>query len=178
MEADIRASKQRSEVATNLVERLLHAPEQPKLFELDPFVQVEEKNLERIRKNNPGKLVIMDSVVDEYSYEAAMHGAGFHPSQFDEITWRPSGESGVGHYVDPLGAVHLRHLPERIGRPNKMRDEVGEELFTNHVPTTKYESPAYVTSVDDLQAIFEFDQMNMEACKLIYEDVLYERENI
>lgn len=178
---------QRREIAERLVGRLLAGDhEQLQLFQSErekENVSRHDKGLKMMREDQPGRLVLDADVVDEYRYKAAMYGAGFHPSQFDEISWQKNELAGMNTvYLGVLaGMWRVHHHPDVIGRANRMRDEVREERFAQLVPSTDFEHrfghPVYITSEEDLVKIFEFDQSNIAACKWLDDDLLYEREN-
>ncbi len=166
-EGEVQAQlERRLAITERLVSRLLaDEPEQLHLFKNEREQdQVRHKALEELRKENPEKLVVDAEVIQKYRYEAAMYGAGFHPSQFDEITWQDNELAGTNTvWFDVLGGWHVRHEPARIGRSNRMRDEVSEELFTDHTSDTEYVLTwgVYMTNEDDLRKILNFDQMNL-----------------
>jgi hypothetical protein len=168
------------EIAEKLLNQLLHEPEQLKLFEPDPYAHFDVEHYEAVRRRNPGKLVCRAALVEEYRYKAAMYGAGFHPSQFEDISWVDTGESGMSVDVGFLGEVYIRRVAEKRFQHNKMWDEVQDEMFTAHVPTTEYSSRVhgvFITSEEDLKRIFVFDQNNLGACRSLSMDLLYERED-
>jgi len=177
-------TNQAQEVAQNLVERLLSKPAQAqgRLFE----VNADEENRRwrehcraQLLSHHPDKLVLEANLVNEFRYMAAMYGAGFHPTQFEEISFTTEDTSGMEIGVGYLGEVYIQRIPEKRERSNRMRDEVNEELFTLHVPTTEYDlsSGMYITTAEDLQKIFEFDYCNLEVCRALNFDLLYERKN-
>jgi hypothetical protein len=168
-----------SEIAAQLVEQLLTAPVQDTLFEIDPAKEMNERWQNELRNLNPDKLVLDADFVDDFRYLAAMYGAGFHPTQFEDISFEEAGESGTAIYVDPIGLEHSYQIAKKVGRHNRMKDEINEELFTILIPTTGYDlsSCSYITTPEDLQKIFEFDYTNLEACRDLGFDLLYERKD-
>ena len=172
------------EVALMLTDQLLNDSEQIALFEYSDPSEYQYNELmrhftEKLKRDNEDKLVIHSSKIDEFRYKAAMYGARFHPSQFEDISYKPTNESGtyVGVMFNLIG--YTRQLPEVVATHNRMRDEISEELFTDHVPTTTYDLATgnYVTTEEDLCAIFKFDYENLQACRDLDFDLLYERKD-
>lgn len=133
-----------------------------------------------LEDNNPDNIIISGSELDKYRYIAAFLGAGFHMSQYDEVTYRFNDDADAGRFV--IGYWHEKsgHVQKRYSRSNKMVDEVNDELFTQHVPTTGYHlsTGMYITSEEDIKKIFSFDYSNLQACRELNMDLLYERENM
>jgi hypothetical protein len=137
-----------------------------------------------LQERNPGKLILHRKAVHEYRYIAAFLGAGFHMSQYDEVTYRQNGDAG--QYVVERDVMSMmlrgRVVPERTANHNRMHDEVDQELFNKHfnkrVPSTDYDLSTghYITTEEDLKQIFAFDYENLRACKDLDMDLLYERE--
>jgi hypothetical protein len=136
--------------------------------------------VERLGTENPENIIIDARKVDRYRYIASFLGAGFNMSQYDEVTYGFNDDADVGKFVTGYWFEQPGHVQKRYSRSNKMRDEVSEEMFTQQVPTTKYHlgSGMLITSEEDIKAIFEFDYHNLQACKKLDIDLLYERENI
>lgn len=165
------------EVAEKLVDELLHAPKQLQLFTTSsPF---DARAVESLKKGNPEKIVISSRLVENSRYMAAFLGAGFHDSQYEDVMLGKLNDPGeVGKLIVGL-YFQMGRVPVRQGVHNRMYDEVSEELFTTHVPTTKYDpgTNQYITTPEDLQRIFEFDYNNLSACRRLGFDLLYERED-
>ncbi|MGC1177187.1 MAG: hypothetical protein WA843_03900, partial [Candidatus Saccharimonadales bacterium] len=80
-------------VAEVLLEQLLHQPEQLTLFELGrPFHQDPNKGAisyfdsakaNKLRADNPGKLIVEGGVIEDFRLQAASYGAGFQPFEFE-----------------------------------------------------------------------------------------------
>jgi hypothetical protein len=170
------------EVAQSLVTQVLSQPEQLRLFEADSrgFDQLMEGFKRRLVADNAGKLVLDAELVDAYRYKAAMFGAGFHATQFDDISYRETGVSGTEISMGVLGAMYVTsQIPERVFKHNRMWDEVENELFTSVVPSTTYDmtTGSYVTTPEDLFKIFKFDYEGLKACRDLDFDLLYERKD-
>ena len=167
------------ETAQRLVHELMNPDVQLQLFEDDDnLARFARQDLSRLKEAHPDKVVIDTATVDEYRYMAAFLGAGFHPSQYDEITYKDNDPEEVGKFIVGLFWQN-GHVPARNRNSNRMSDEVlHNEMFTQVVKTTQLDlSGFYITSEEDLEAIFAYDYENLDACRRLDFDLLYERKD-
>ena len=99
--------------------------------------------------------------MEEYRYLAAFFGAGFHISQYDEITYRKNKNAGQAipqTYLNMYAGLP-KEDPEYSHRSNRIRDEISERLFTHLVPGVEYNmgTGAYIAKEEDLKKIFQLD---------------------
>lgn len=179
MSVEMLKSSPAEAIADSLVLQILNRLEQGKLFEPDPYAHFTLKAIAGVCAENPDKLVLSSKIVDEFRIMASFLGAGFHPSQYEDVMYKKNDPDEVGRlYVGWWGI--RRRVHESHATQNRMRDEVlHNELFTQLVPTTKYDlsTSHYITTEQDLKKIFMFDYDNLQACKDLDFDLLYERQD-
>ncbi|MCA9338724.1 hypothetical protein KC939_00070 [Candidatus Saccharibacteria bacterium] len=136
---------------------------------------------DRLATDNPDKIIVDADDLDEYRYLAAFFGAGFHISQYDEITYQKNENAGEMTRRSWLNiwAEIPKIIPEYSTRSNRMRDEVSERVFVRLVPTTEYHTGtgSYVTTEEDIKRVFQLDYEELRLCREMDFDLLYERKD-
>lgn len=166
----------KEKVTKDLVYCLLNPEEQLELFDArTDFEKFKAESVKRLKKENPDKIILSNQQVDEYRFEAAYRGAGFHPSQYEDVRFKENSSDEVGRFVIGLWG-NSGYIPRLIGRGTKMFDEIKEEIFTDHVPSAKYDlsSQCYIVTADDLKKIFEYDYENLALCRDMGMQLIYD----